>query len=240
MLEKRVAIVTGAGQGLGEAISYKVAGLKALVALVDISDKIYGVQERIQRMGAVTEAFRCDIRDVSSIHSTVSNILQAFGRVDILVNNAGIWTDEVLEQERPLLRRLALDVNTLGTIVFTKAVLPLFEQRGAGHVVNIISVAGIPDSVASSNRKAQTYGASKWAVTGYTNALQEAVAGTGIKVTGLYPGGMDTNFYESAGKENTHNQPWMMNPDDVAEAVVFVLTRPSDVLIEKLVIRRNN
>lgn len=237
-LENKVAIITGAGQGLGEALAYRVAGMQGRVALVDISDKALQVKSNIEGQGGVAEYFKCDVRDVDQIQQTVAEVKRQFGGIDILVNNAGIWTDELLEKERPFLRKLAFDVNTLGTIEFTKAVLPTFEQQGYGHVINIISVAGIPDTVASSNRKAHTYGASKWAVTGYTNALQEAVAGTGIKVTALFPGGMDTNLYENAGKESAHNQPWMMNVGDVVEAIEFILTRPKDVLIEKLVIRK--
>lgn len=239
MLENKVAIITGAAQGLGETVAYKLAGLGVKLALVDTSPKVEKVKQNINRLAFQAEAYLCDVTNTPSIHTTVAHILETFGSIDILVNNAGIWTDESLEQERPLLRRLAFDVNTLGTIEFTKAVLPTFERNNSGHIVNVISVAGISDSVASSNKKSHTYGATKWALSGYTNALQETVAGTGIKVTGFFPGGMDTNLYESAGRPNPHNQPWMMNAEDAADAITFVLTRPKDVLVERLVIRRN-
>lgn len=237
-LERKVTIITGAAQGLGEVLTYRVTDLGARVALVDISDKVLQVKRNVEKKGGVAACFRCDIRDVEGIQRIVKEIKEHFGRIDILVNNAGVWTDDLLEQDRPFLRRLAFDVNALGTIEFTKAVLPVFLEQDSGHILNVISTAGLGDTTAGNNTRSQTYGASKWAVTGYTKALKESLSGTKIRVTGFFPGGMDTNLYESAGSANPHNQPWMMRVEDVVDIVTFVLTRPEDVLIEKLVVTR--
>lgn len=237
-LENKVAIITGAGQGLGEVLAYRVVDLHGRVALVDISDKVLQVKRNIDEKGGVAECFKCDIRDVEDIQQTVGKIKEHFGGINILVNNAGIWTDDLLEQERPFLRRLAFDVNTLGTIEFTKAVLPTFQKQNSGDVLNVISTAGLGDTTAGDNTRAQTYGASKWAIAGYTKALKESLAGTKIRVIGFFPGGMDTNLYENAQRANPHNQAWMMKPEDVADIITFILTRPGDILIEKVVVTK--
>lgn len=237
-LENQVAIITGAGQGLGEALAYRVAGLGGRVALVDVSDKIFKVKSKIGEQGRIAEAFLCDIRDTEAIQVTVADIKGCFGAIDILINNAGVWTDNLLEETRPHLRKLAFDVNALGTIEFTKAVVPFFLEQDRGHVLNVISTAGLGDTTAGNNTRAHVYGATKWALTGYTKALKESLSGTGVRITGFFPGGVDTNLYENAGVANAHNQPWMMRVEDVADIVAFILTRPEDVLIEKLVATR--
>lgn len=237
-LENQVAIITGAGQGLGEVLAYKVIDLGGKVALVDVSDKVFGVKANIDRQGGIAKPFLCDVRIPEDIQRTVESIRGYFGRMDILVNNAGVWTDNLLEETRPHLRQLAFDVNALGTIEFTKSVVPFFQEQDRGHVLNVISTAGLGDTTAGNNTRAHVYGATKWALTGYTKALKESLAGTGIRVTGFFPGGMDTNLYENAGVENAHNQLWMMRVEDVADIVAFILTRPDDILIEKLVVTR--
>src|SRR5207302_2027127 len=100
------------------------------------------------------------------------------------------------------------------------------------------STSGIEDTTARDNQYWQTYGATKWAMTGFTNALRDSLQKKNIKVTGFFPGGFDSNLYENAGRPDAHNQPWMMTTEDIADIIQFVLTRPSDVLIEKIVVTK--
>lgn len=155
-----------------------------------------------------------------------------------MVNNAGIWTDEFLEKENPQLRKTALETNVLGNIQFTYEVLPIFQQKNQGHIFNVISTSGANDTPSGDNSLWKTYGASKWAMTGFTKALRDSLNETKIKVTAFHPGGFDSMLYEKAKRPNPHNQPWMMKTDDIADIVVFTLTRPDDVLVERLVVSK--
>jgi NADP-dependent 3-hydroxy acid dehydrogenase YdfG len=154
------------------------------------------------------------------------------------VNGAGIWTDESLEQEKPERRLWALETNVLGHINFTYAVLPTFHKKNAGYIFNVISTAGASDTPSGNNVLWKTYGASKWAMSGFTKALREDLAETKIRVTAFHPGGFESMLYEKAGRPNPHNQPWMMKTADVADIVIFVLTRPDDVMMERIVVSK--
>lgn len=238
-LKDKVIIITGASQGLGEALAYKVAEEGAKVALVARSKNLLEkIQQKIIAQNGTAEIFVCDIRDLAAVKKTVTQILKKFGQIDILVNNAGIWTDNDLEKVDPSRRQDAFNTNALGNIQFTYEVLPYFQKKNSGYVFNVISSAGTADIPASDNRFWQTYGATKWAMTGFTKALRDSVTGTKIKVTGFFPGGFESNLYETAGRPDPHQQFWMMKTEDVADTILFALTRPEDVLIEKLVVTK--
>ncbi|MDP3093933.1 MAG: SDR family oxidoreductase [bacterium] len=235
-LKNKVIVVTGASQGLGEALALKAAELGARVVLVAHTEKLLQrVKEKILKNGGKAECFVCDIRDLGQVKAAVKTIIQKFGTIDILVNNAGVWTDEEIEKQRPEQRKVALETNVLGQIQMTKEILPLMKKRNDGYIFNVISGAGLADS---DNTRWQTYGASKWAMTGFTKALRDYLKGTKIKVTGFFPGGMDTNLYENVGRPDAHKQPWMMKKEDVADIIVFALTRPDDVLMEGITVSK--
>ena len=213
----------------------KLAAEGAKVVLVAHSEE--KLNEATEAIGQNARAYVCDVSSAEQVRQTVKRILEDFGRVDILINNAGIWTDEELEKDDPDRRRKVFEVNTLGTIEFVKAFEPSFRQNG-GHILNVISTAGTDDTSAGDNTRWQSYGASKWALAGFTRALQDSLEDTSVKVTGFYPGGFDSNLYENADRPDSHGQPWMMQTEDVADALIFCLTRPADVLVEKLVVTK--
>jgi NADP-dependent 3-hydroxy acid dehydrogenase YdfG len=235
-LENKVIVITGASQGLGEVLAYKVAQEGAKVALVARSEKLLKkVKEAIIKEKGDAEYFICDIRKIENIKSVVGKIVKEFEKIDILVNNAGIWTDDEIEKNNPEQAKIALDTNVLGNIWTTKEILPMMKKQNKGYVFNIISTSGLADW---NNTNWQTYGATKWAMTGFTKSLKDSLKGTKIKVTGFFPGGMDTNIFENAGKENYHNLPWMMRKEDAADIIVFALTRPDDILMESIVVTK--
>jgi len=235
-LENKVIVITGSSQGLGEALAYQAAKEGAKIALVARTESLLKkVKNKIQKKGRQAEYFVCDIRNWKEVKETVKKILEQFKKIDILVNNAGVWTDEEMEKKNPERRKVALEINTLGHIHFTKEVLPSMKKKNKGYIFNIISNAAVADH---NNAPFQTYGAAKWAMAGFTKSLRDSLKNTKIKVSGFYPGGIDTNLYENAGRVDAHNQPWMMKKEDVAEIIIFALTRPSDVLMERLVITK--
>ena len=235
-LKNKVVIITGASQGLGKAIALKLSKEGAKVALVSRTEKLLQeVKNEIVKSGGVAEYFICDIVNEKQIEKTVKNIIIKFGAIDILVNNAGVWTDENLEKEHPEFRKKAFEVNTLGHINFTYAVLPYFQDQNSGHIFNVISNAGLLEK---DNVRWKSYAATKHAMTGFTKTLRDSLVTTKIKVTGFFPGGIDTNLYENVGRVDAHNQPWMMKAEDVADCVAFALTRPDEILIESIVISK--
>ncbi len=238
-LKNKIVIITGASQGLGETLAYKVASEGATVALIARTEKLLAkVKEKIINEGGKAEFFVCDIRDEKAMEKTYSMILKTFGTVDILINNAGIWTTNKLEKKYPEKIRQAFETNTLAHIAFINIVLPLFKKKNAGYIFNVISTSGTSDLYDSDNKNWQVYGATKWAMRGFSNALRNSLKNTKIKVTSFYPDAMDTNIFQNAGETYGKDQPWMMKKEDVADIIVFALTRPDDILMERIVVTK--
>lgn len=235
-MKEKIVVITGASQGLGKAVASKLAVDGAIVVLV-ARDKDKLDQLAIE-LGEKAHAYQCDVSDATQVRQTAAKILKDFGKIDILINNAGIWTDEELEKVDPARRKKVFEVNTLGTIEFTKAFEPTFRAQDIGHILNVISTSGDSSTSSGDNTLWQTYGASKWALAGFTRAFKDSLDGTKIKVTGFYPGGFESNIYENAQREDAHNQPWMMQTNDIADALIFCLTRPADMVVEKLVVTK--
>lgn len=235
-LDGKLAVITGGSQGLGFALACALVEHDASVAL--LATNAERLREAQIALGEDRcSMFVCDVRDPKSIATSVQAVMQWRPRVDILINNAGVWTDAEIETRHPERRKLALEINTFGTIEMTEAWLPHFRSQGFGHILNVISVAGDPLSTANDTTGYPAYGATKWAVTGYTKSLRQALAGSGIKVTSFFPGGMDTHLFETAGMEGSvHGEPWMMDPAEVAQAALFALTAPEGVLVENLTV----
>lgn len=232
MVKNKVIVVTGASQGLGKELSQKLGELGAKIALVARKkDLLKKVKTIIVKAGGTAEYFVCDVTSRNEVNKTVEQIVKTFGTIDILFNGAGIWTTNELEEKRPELVENAFKVNAIGPIYFTKAVLPIMKRKNSGHIFNVISKAGLD---LPENKDWLTYTATKWAMTGYTRALKYALEGAKIKVTGFFPGGFESNIFETAGEKDAHNQPWMMRTGDVANAIIYALNAPDDLLINSI------
>jgi NADP-dependent 3-hydroxy acid dehydrogenase YdfG len=238
-LKNKIAIITGASQGLGEALAYKIAEEGGTVALVARTEKLLQkVKTNIIKKGGNAEYFVCDIRNEDAIKDTISSIMKKFGTADLLINNAGIWTTNRLEKKHPEKIRQAFETNVLAHITFINTLLPIFKKKNSGYIFNIISTSGASDLDDGGSKDWQAYGATKWAMRGFTNALRNSLKNTKIKVTSFFPGGMNTNIFSNAGETYDNNQPWMMKREDVADIIVFALTRPDDVLMERIVVTK--
>jgi len=237
-LEGKTILITGATHGLGKMIAQKVSAMGAELILIARNEKaLQKIKTEIELSKVKVTTYVCDLRNPENIKSVVTEIINKHD-IDILINNAGIWTEEELEKTRPELRKAALETNVLGHIELTETLLPYFKKRNSGHIFNVISTSGASDTPDGDNSLWRTYGASKWAMRGYTNALISLFKGTEIKVTGFYPGGFDSDIFETAGNIDPHAQPWMMKTEDVADVAIFTLTRPSDILVETIVVTK--
>ena len=226
-LEGKTAIVTGASSGMGAAIAR---------ALAENGVRVAGGARRVDRIEAEI-ALELDVTDPASCERFVEQAVDDLGGLDILVNNAGLGLgrdpfDESTEEDE----ETVLETNVHGVLRMTRICLP--HIRDDGHIVNIGSVAG-----RQPYENAAVYVTSKFAVRGFTYALREDLLGRPIHLTTVDPGLVETNFSmvryrgdaEKAKAVYSGLEP--VRPEDVAECVVFVLTRPSHVNIDELVVK---
>lgn len=171
--------------------------------------------------------------DYHQVEKCTNEIIEEFGKIDILINNAGLWIQEKLEENDEKRIHDVIDVNLLGTIYMTKAVIPIMKRNQDGIIININSQAGI-------NHKAErvVYNASKWGVTGFSKSLQDEVAKYGIRVTDILPGMLKTDMFNKMNiKKNMENG---LDTKEVARLVKFIIDTPKDVMIPEVGIKNIN
>ena len=224
-LEGEVALITGASRGIGAAIASALAKAGVRLGLGSRSGDDLGIE------GAVARP--CDVRDPASLEALVAATVDRFGGLDILVVNAGVGAyGPFLDLPTDQLEEM-IDVNVKGAIYSVRAALPHLLGSAAGDIVTIASEAGrrgLPFEA--------VYCASKFAQVGLTAALDHELREQGIRCTNICPGGVATDFAMGRGRTPAMPQlAGMMKPEDVAEAVIFALTRPRTHRILELAFR---
>ena len=183
--EGKTAIVTGAAVGIGRAVALQLAKEGANVVLVDINPETLAKTE--QEIKEITEnvlALTCDVSDNDAVLETVKAVNARFGKTDILVNNAALWRTNGPFSEVPIeVWKKFFDINVMGTVYFTKAVIDQMTESGYGRIINVASVAGV-----YGNAKFAHYSATKGAVIAFTRALAKEVAEKGVTVNAVSPG----------------------------------------------------
>ena len=182
----KTALVTGAAQGIGRATALELARMGANVALIDICyEGVSATAEKIKSdYGRDAIAYECDISDEVRVYACAKDILAHFGKVDILVNNAAVFRayKPFLDTPTEDWRRY-FDINVMGTVYVTKAILPTMVERGYGRIINVASVAGIYGLA----NMAQ-YSATKGAVIAFSKSLAKEVCRSGVTVNAVCPG----------------------------------------------------
>lgn len=228
-LKNKVAIVTGAAQGIGKGIALALAKEGAKVVVGDIIDKTSEVVNEIEKLGSEAIAVRTDVSNSKDTERLASEALRKFGRIDILVNNAGIYPFKSLLEMTEQDWDRVIGINLKGVFNCTKAVMPSMVQQKSGNIVNIASIAGAVVGYAYLVH----YSASKGGVLGFTRAAALELAQYNVRVNAVAPGGVLTpttqSYDKDALKQTEQAIPLkrMGKPEDIANLVVFLASDES-------------
>jgi 3-oxoacyl-[acyl-carrier protein] reductase len=222
-LENQIAVITGAGRGIGRAIALKFAVEGADIVAVDLkTDLVQETVEEVRKLGRKAWAVAANVSEAASVEAAVEQILKEAGRVDILVNNAGITKDGLLMRMSEADWDAVLDINLKGTFLFTKAFSRAFVKQRSGRIVNIASVIGLIGNAGQCN-----YAASKAGVIGFTKSVARELASRGVTANAIAPGFIETKMTEALGPEaraallKQIPLASLGQPGDVAEAALF-------------------
>ncbi len=211
-LEGRSALVTGASRGVGAAVARALHGAGAKVALVSRSG------DTLELDGALGIA--CDVADREQVFAAVERAAQEFGGLDCIVANAGVGMYGPFLDLDPEHLEEMIDVNLKGTLYTAAATLPHLIAAGAGDFVSVASVAGLRAFPGEA-----VYNASKFGQLGFTRALDHELREHGVRATNVCPGGIATDFAMGTGRSEGSTEG-MMTPEDVADTVLYCVTRP--------------
>jgi 3-oxoacyl-[acyl-carrier protein] reductase len=216
-MQGRVALVTGASGGVGAACARVLHEHGASVGLLSRRGDDLGLE------GAM--GISCDVRDRGAVFDATGQVVERFGGLDIVIANAGVGMyGPFLEMDREHVEAM-IDVNLKGTIYTAAATLPHLVERGGGDFVSLASVAGL-----RAFPHEAVYNASKFGQVGFTRALDHEMRGHGVRCTNVAPGGIATDFAMGTGR-TTESVEGMLTAEEVADVVLFTVTRPRNVRI---------
>lgn len=229
-LNFQIALVTGAGRGIGAAIARRLAALGLTVVLCGRTPShLQSTAASISKAGGKSDVIECDLTDLRAVEQLASRVGDRYGRIDILVNNAGIGGfGGPLHQLAPDEWEKILNTNLRGVYYAIRAFAPMMIQAKRGHIINISSLAGknaLPNGAA--------YAASKWGLNGLTYSVAEELRTHNIRVSVVCPGSVDTSLSPHAGKDKNK----MLQPEDVAHAVEMLVTQAPQSFISELLLR---
>lgn len=232
MSDRKVAIVTGGGQGIGRAITldFAEAGIDVVVADINLEMAETAAAEAAAA-GSAPLAFELNVADARNVEALVEKVTEKYGRIDYLINNAGITRDALMMRMGDDAWQAVIDVNLTGTYLCSKAVIRVMMKQRDGRIVNISSVVGAMGNAGQTN-----YAASKAGVVGFTKSLAREVAARGITVNAVAPGFIQTAMTDAlpdkAREELVNLIPngRLGTPEDVAAAVRFLISEDASYI----------
>jgi 3-oxoacyl-[acyl-carrier protein] reductase len=236
-LKGKVAIVTGAGHGIGREIALSLARNGAEVVVTDVTDAIFEVGKQIEALGSKALPIKCDVTDFEQAQDVEEKVVGKYERIDILVNNAGIYPQKAFLDMTADDWNKVLRVNLNGVFHCTKAVIPKMVKQKYGKIVNIASIAGAVVGF----QNLVHYSASKAAIAGFTKSLALEVAQYGINVNAVAPGpidvgdmGIGTEMYQQIIKAIPVGR--MGRPIDIANLVIFLVSDESNFITGQCIV----
>lgn len=226
-LKGSTVLITGGADGLGWELTQLLIAKGASVHVLSRDAKRHAeICSQVSDPAKLTN-HQVDITDSTAIEKVIGQI----DTIDVLINNAGVWIEGPLQDNTVEEIDRAIQINTLGTIYATRAVLPQMLEKKRGVIVNISSTSGLEARPNSS-----IYCASKWAVRGFTDALKLDLKDTGVVALGVYPGGMQTQFFAKSGSKRD-TTGWM-DPKNVAEVICFMMERDETMMLDHVEINK--
>jgi NADP-dependent 3-hydroxy acid dehydrogenase YdfG len=240
-LTGRRAIVSGSSSGIGEATALALAREGATVALgARRKERLDELAKRISADGGEAHPYEVDVSDEGQAKAFVEKAAEELGGLDILVNNAGVMLLGPIEGAETDDWRTMINVNLLGLVYCTQAALPLMRKAGGGNIINVSSVAGRTASLGSA-----VYNMTKWGVTGFSEALRQEALHSGIRVTCLEPGFVDTELQGhnenpvvvDALEKMREQTGDLLQAEDMAAAILYAVSQPPHVNVNEILIR---
>ena len=221
MPKNKTIIITGGSDGLGQALAEKLAPENKVIILARNEAALHKIA---QQTGC--SYYVCDVRDAKQVTSTFEKISEEHPKIDVLINNAGVIVNgELVDISNETIENV-IATNTLGTIYVAKAALTRMKAQKEGLILNVVSTAGVTAKATRS-----IYNASKWAITGFTKALQDEAYDYNVRVTGFYPGTIRTKLFEKAGLPLNGKA---LTTEQAVRAIEFVLDCDDEVLIPEI------
>ncbi|HKD80981.1 MAG TPA: SDR family oxidoreductase [Candidatus Angelobacter sp.] len=229
-LNGKIALVTGAGRGIGAAIALKLGSLGATTVVCGRTlARLQHTAGQIRAAGGDAEAIACDVAEWSSVAALAERVQKTFRRLDILINNAGVGGYSGPLHTMPLEKwDTIFNTNLRGVFHMIRGLAPMMIANGGGDIINISSIAGknpLPNGAA--------YGASKWGLNGLSYSVAEELRGHNIRVAVVCPGSTHTEFSPHEGKSPEK----MLIPEDVAHAVAMLVTSRPQAFMSEVVLR---
>jgi 3-oxoacyl-[acyl-carrier protein] reductase len=229
-LAGQVAVITGAGRGIGAAMARELATLGATVVVCGRTRAaLASTAQAIVQSGGKAEVLECDVTSLTSVESAAKHVEKAHGRLDILVNNAGVGGfGGPLHQLDPAAWEQILNTNLRGVYYMIRAFAPIMIRARSGHVINISSLAGknaLPNGAA--------YAASKWGLNGLSYSVAEELRKHNIRVAVICPGSTETDLSPHEGKDHSK----MLQPDDIAHVVAMLVTQAPQSFVSEVLVR---
>lgn len=220
----KTIVITGGSDGLGKALAETLAATNKVIIIARNQAALHAIAT-----GIGCSYYVCDVRNAAQVAQTFTQITKDHGKIDVLINNAGVIVNGELDQIPDETIENVITTNTLGTIYAAKQAFARMKQQKEGLIINVVSTAGL---TAKATRG--IYNASKWAVTGFTKALQEEAADYNVRVTGFYPGTIKTDLFAKAGLPRSGKA---LTTEQAVRAIEFVLSCDDEVLIPEIGVR---
>ncbi|MGZ2207087.1 SDR family oxidoreductase [Staphylococcus argenteus] len=227
VLTDKVAVVTGAGSGIGEAIARLLHEEGAKVVLAGRNkEKLQNLANQLSQDNV--KVVPTDVTNKEEVDELIKIAQETFGRLDIVINSAGQMLSSKITDYQVDEWDSMIDVNIKGTLYTAQAALPTMLEQSSGHLINIASISGFEVTKSST-----IYSATKAAVHTITQGLEKELAKTGVKVTSISPGMVDTAITAAYNPSDRKK----LDPQDIAEAVLYALTQPSHVNVNEITVR---